>query len=337
MSNGSESGIYIMTDTAAEKGAQISYLTFDEAFALAKEEVDRTLSASPYIIRRFTKHLAGSKGKFIRAMSLLTCALDDEGRIKPDAVKLAAAIEVLHLATLVHDDVIDDADIRRGIPTLKKNYDNRIAVICGDYLLCASLKLAASVSNRRDYLDLDMPDYMTRVCTGELNEQLSNGNFGLSVYQYFKIIEGKTAALFEASFHAGAYMAGCNTEELRLYKRMGRHLGMIFQLIDDCMDFEADENVAMKPVQSDFGKSVITLPIIHSFQKMIGLKDRAVKRELTQEELNDAVMKTEGLNYTRSIAKKYYDKYIRALERLHASDEKKRGLTEILNKAYRVF
>lgn len=326
-----------MTDTAAEKGAQISYLTFDEAFVLAKEEVDRILTASPYIVRRFTKHLAGSKGKFIRAMSLLTCAMDGENRIKPDAVKLAAAIEVLHLATLVHDDVIDDADIRRGIPTLNKKHDNRIAVICGDYLLCASLKLASSVSNRRDYLDIDMPYYMTRICTGELNEQLNNGNFSLTVYQYFKIIEGKTAALFEASFHAGAYMAGCNTEELNLYKRMGRHLGMIFQLIDDCMDFEADEKVAMKPVQSDFGKNVITLPIIHSFQKIIGLKDRAKKREVTQEELNDAVLKSEGLNYTRSIAKKYYDKYLVSLERLNITEVKKGGLEAILNRAYRVF
>jgi heptaprenyl diphosphate synthase len=326
-----------MTDTAAEKEAQTSYLTFDEAFALAKEEVDRTLSASPYIIRRFTRHLAGSKGKFIRAMSLLTCAMNGEDRIKPDAVKLAAAIEVLHLATLVHDDVIDDADIRRGIPTLNKNYGNRIAVICGDYLLCASLKLASSVSNRRDYLELDMPDYMTRVCTGELNEQLNNGNFGLSVYQYFKIIEGKTAALFEAAFNAGAYMAGCDSEESNLYKRMGRHLGMIFQLIDDCMDFEADQNVAMKPVQSDFAKNVITLPIIHSFRKIIGLKDRAAKREVTQKELNAAVLESEGLSYTRSIAKKYYDKYLTILGRLQVTEVKRSSLEAILNKAYRVF
>lgn len=326
-----------MTDIAAESGAKTSYLTFDEAFALAKEQVDSTLTASPHIIRKFTQQLAGSKGKFIRAMSLLTCALDPDNRISPDAVKLAAAIEILHLATLVHDDVIDDADIRRGISTLNKKYDNRIAVVCGDYLLCASLKLASSVSNVRDYLELDMPDYMTRVCSGELNEQLNNGNFGLTVYQYFKIIEGKTAALFEASFYAGAYMAGCRSGELSLYKKLGRHLGMIFQLVDDCMDFEADENIALKPVQSDFEKNVITLPIIHSFQKMIGLRDRAEKREVTQEELNEAVRKSDGLYYTRSIAKKYYDKYVKALDRLQASEEKKGGLMDILNRAYRVF
>ncbi|HEX2946590.1 MAG TPA: polyprenyl synthetase family protein [Clostridia bacterium] len=326
-----------MTDTVAEKGALISYLTFDEAFSAAKEEIDRTLSASPYIVRRFTKHLAGSKGKLIRATSLLTCAMDAENRIKPEAVKLATAIEILHLATLVHDDVIDDADVRRGISTLNKLYDNRIAVVCGDYLLCASLKLVSSVSNKRDYLDLDIPDYMARVCTGELNEQLNNGNFGLSVYQYFKIIEGKTAALFEASFYAGAHMSGCDAGELSLYKKMGRHLGMIFQLIDDCMDFEATENIALKPVQSDFGKNVITLPIIHSFQKIIGLKNRAEKKEVTQQELNDAVKESDGLSYTRSIAKKYYDKYIVVLNRISVSDEKKGGLKAILDKAYRVF
>lgn len=326
-----------MTDSIIKNDDSTPYKPFDETFNLVKEEVNRALSASPHIIRGYTEHLTGSQGKFIRAVSLLTCAENKDGLIHSDAVKLAAAIEIMHLATLVHDDVIDDADIRRGIPTLQKKYGKRTAVICGDYLLCIALQLASSVSNKQDYLNLNMPAYMTRVCTGELSQHINNGNYGLSVYQYLKIISGKTAALFEASFYAGAYLSSCDRKEIKLYKKMGRCLGMIFQLIDDCMDFEATENIAQKPVQSDFDKKVITLPIIHAFEEMMGLKEKAERNQVSREQLNQAVAQADGISFTRLVAKKYYNKYISILNKLDIAEEKKNGLTAILDKAFRVF
>ena len=263
--------------------------------------------------------------------------MNNEGLIDANAVKLAAAIEVLHLATLVHDDVIDDADIRRGVPTLQKMFGKRTAVICGDYLLSVALKLASSVTNKKDYQDIDMPDYVSKVCAGELNQHINNGNFDLTVYKYLKIIAGKTAALFEASYYAGAVLSGCEGSELKLYKKMGRSLGMLFQLIDDCMDFEADESIAKKPVQSDFEKNVVTLPIIKAFQADAGLKDRAAQHSLSARELNEAVRRTNGLVFTRLVAKKYYNRYLKTMEGLKLTDEKKVRLTEILDKAFRVF
>jgi heptaprenyl diphosphate synthase len=166
---------------------------------------------------------------------------------------------------------------------------------------------------------------------------VNNGNYDLTVYKYLKIISGKTAALFEASFFAGAVLCGCDSSELKLYKKMGRCLGMIFQLIDDCMDFEATESVAQKPVQSDFEKDVVTLPIIKAFQADMDLKDKASQHELSRTELNEAVKKTNGLVFTRLVAKKYYNKYMRVMSRLTLTEEKKLQLTEILNKAFRVF
>jgi len=315
----------------------ISYIAFNEALSLVKDEADRVLSASPSIIRGYTKHLTSSKGKFIRAIALLTCAQNKDGRIHTNAVKFAAAIETLHLATLVHDDVMDDADIRRGFPTLQKQYGKRTAVICGDYLLCIALKLAADVPNKQDYLNLNIPDYMTRVCFGELNQHINNGNFDLSVYRYLKIISGKTAALFEASFFAGAILSESDPSEIRRYKRLGRYIGMIFQLIDDCMDFEATENIAKKPVQSDFEQNVITLPLIHAFAKMLGFKERALKNEVSRIDIGDAVSKTNGILYTRMVAKKYYDKYIKVVNDMDITENKRDGLISILDKAYRVF
>jgi heptaprenyl diphosphate synthase len=325
-----------MTEEKGRTEATTAY-SYEEALELVRKEVDRALTGSPSVIREFTSHLTGTRGKFIRAVSLLTCALDGENRIHPNAVKSAAAVEILHLATLVHDDVIDDADMRRGNPTLQKKYGKKTAVICGDYLLCVALRIASSVPNKQDYLNLDLPDYISRVCFGELSQHLNNGNFDLSVYRYLKIISGKTAALFEASFHAGAVMAGCGEKELCQYRRMGRHVGMMFQLIDDCMDFEATESIAKKPVQSDFEQDVVTLPLIHALSNLLGFKEKARNHEVTRGQINEAVSRTGGISYTRRIAKKYYNKFVKTMDGLEMTEYKRNGLQAILDKAFQVF
>ena len=176
----------------------VELVNLSRANELVEAEVDRTLSTSPFVIREYMKHLALSTGKHIRATSLLVSAMDSDDLINVDAIKFAAAIELIHLATLVHDDIIDNADLRRGELSLQKKYGKRTAVICGDYLLCVALKTAADVEDKDRYVKFNAPDYMSRVCLGELNQHINNGNFELSTYRYLKIIAGKTAALFEA-------------------------------------------------------------------------------------------------------------------------------------------
>jgi len=310
---------------------------FEEGLSFAKKEASRMLLSSPGIVRRYTEYLAGSHGKYIRAESLLACSMDRNGMISQSAVKLAAAIEILHLATLVHDDVIDDADMRRGLPSLQKKFGKKTAVICGDYLLSTALRMAASIPDKKKYMDLELPDYVMKVCSGELYQQINNGNYDLSVYQYLKIIYGKTAALFEASFHAGAILSECDASEIKLYRKMGRSLGIMFQLIDDCMDFEATESVAMKPVQSDFERNVVTLPIIEVFRRNAELKKKAQKGALTKDEINRHVFDGGGLSYTRMIAERYYNKYMKILKKLDITDYKHNCLKRILNNAFRVF
>ena len=211
-------------------GTKVKY---DEAMDLVKQKIQHILGKSPLIIRDYTKHLLGGQGKNIRAYSVLVTAEDSEGMVDPNAITVAAAIEILHLATLVHDDVIDNADIRRGIPTLQKKFGKRTAVICGDYLLSVALNLVAQIPNKKDYLELKMPDFVGKVCLGELNQHINNTNLDLSIYQYLKIISGKTAALFEASFFGGAIFSGCNESDVNQFKRLGNYIGMIFQLSDD--------------------------------------------------------------------------------------------------------
>ena len=305
--------------------------------SMVRDEVGKVLSASPRIIREYTAHLTKSTGKYIRGVSLLTCAIDNDGVIHKDAIRFAAAIELIHLATLVHDDVIDNAELRRGELSLQKKYGKRTAVICGDYLLCAALMLAGDTSNKEEYLKFDMPKHLSRVVLGELQQHINNANFDLSVHRYLKIISGKTAALFEAAFYAGAVLSETDQRIVRKYSNLGRYIGMIFQLTDDCMDFETTEHVAKKPVQSDYEQNVITLPLIHTFRTLSGFKEKAATFGLKREEINDAVRKAGGLLYTRSLAKKYYNKSLKILEELELSQDKQQRLSFILNSAFRVF
>ncbi|MGB4658413.1 MAG: polyprenyl synthetase family protein [Mobilitalea sp.] len=309
---------------------------FDEAVRLVKTEMDHTLNRSPIIIREYTKHLTISRGKLIRAASVLICAEEEEDDISLNAVKIAAAIEILHLATLVHDDVIDNADLRRGDVTLQKKYGKRTAVICGDYLLSMALRMAADIENKKDYLDLELPDYVGKVCLGELNQHINNANFNLSIYQYLKIISGKTAALFEASFYAGAVLAG-NTEIIaKRYRQLGYYIGMIFQLTDDCMDFDATIEVANKPVQSDYEQGVITLPLIHAFEQISNFKSQASNGNVTRKQINEAVAKSEGIKFTKSVVQKYYNKSMKIINNLILSEIKKEQLIAILKQASRL-
>jgi heptaprenyl diphosphate synthase len=311
-------------------------LTYDEALEAVKREMDKALSTSPLVIRNYTKHLTASRGKLIRAISVIICAENDEELIHPNAVNMAAAIEILHLATLVHDDVIDNADLRRGDITLQKKFGKKTAVICGDYLFCVALNLAGSISNKRDYIDLEFPDYMGKVCLGELNQHINNLNLNLSIYQYLKIISGKTAALFEASFHAGSVFAGYSAEVCRKYKQLGFYIGMIFQLTDDCIDFENTVESAKKPVQSDYEQGVITLPLIHAFKSDRDLKEKAKNSGITRNEINEAVAKTGGLTYTHLVVKKYYNKAMKIIDGLSMTESKRNKLTTVLNKASRL-
>lgn len=330
-----ESCMFIMTKKVdnMDENKEIKY---DEALELVRVELERTLSKSPLIIREYTKHLLVSQGKFIRAIAVITAAEDKEGLVHPNAIKLAVAIEIVHLASLVHDDIIDNADLRRGNVTLQKKYGKRTAVICGDYLLSMALKLAASVEDKEAYLDFKLHDYMGRLCLGELNQHINNKNLNLSIYQYLKIISGKTAALFEASFLAGAIHSGCSKEELKNYRQLGFEIGMIFQLTDDCMDFENTEEEAAKPVQSDYEQGVITLPLIHALQQLDDFKLRAHNGQVTRKEINDAVAKADGLPFTRMVVNKYYKKARKRIESLDTSELKKDKMMMILNKATRI-
>lgn len=289
-----------------------------------KAEVEAVLSTSPSIIRAYTKHLLQGQGKYIRAISVLTCA-QNEGHIHPDAIKFAAAIEILHLATLVHDDVMDGAQVRRGIPTLHTKYGHKTAIICGDYLLAVAVNIVNETQQKRDYIDYELSNYMAEIALGELKQHINNGNYNIKVSEYLEIIKGKTAALFEASFAAG-YVTTLQKDQLDSYKQLGDRIGMIFQLVDDCIDFELCGQTALKPTQTDFEQGVFTLPLILSIQKA----GRQIT-QLTRLEVNALVKEYKGLEKTKAMAMEYYDESMLIIDSMSLDEVKKEALIDLFN------
>lgn len=310
-------------------------LDYDAAVTAAAGEVRRLLKNAPALIRHMTSHLAKASGKMIRARALLACALKRDGTISADAVKAAAAVELLHLATLVHDDIIDDAETRRGIDALHRKFGEKYAVLCGDFLFCTAFELVSTVGaleHRRDAVDRSFPRYLTEVCLGEVRQNQNWRNYKLSEREYFKIIKGKTAALFEASFYAGFMFSDEKDEAKGIYKEIGHNIGIIFQLNDDCADYEATETQAKKPVLSDYSRGVVTLPLIHALRQDETLMEK-IGAGMAPADLRDAVRACGGLAYTHAKADKLYKKTAAMLKYLDIGPDKRALMSSLLCRA----
>ena len=274
----------------------------DNAMQQCNQHIVEKLSTAGPDIQKVTTHLLQAQGKGVRALTLLACAIDDKGNIPADAPKAAAAIEILHMATLVHDDVMDNASTRRGISTIHHQFDTKTAVICGDLLLAIALSMITDIDTQRLEANKDNPRLAPRitnalaaVCKGEYNQHINNGNLDMSLVTYLRTISGKTAALFFVSAYGGAILAGHHSqaEALRL-GRFGRALGMAFQIIDDCKDYTWTDVQAGKPVGNDIKMGVITLPLLIAMGKDKNLRGMAKALVLADKDTADFVKQVQN-------------------------------------------
>lgn len=247
-------------------------LEYLKAIILSEELLDKTLKQANREVLDLAKHVAKIKGKGIRTKLLLIAAMDGDGFVPVDAPRLCTAIEILHLATLVHDDIMDDAKTRRGIESVQSKFGKRQAVIFGDYLISMSFSLLTEAYQIRsdDKYRSFLPKFsslISKICLGELKQFKNNGNTELTILEYLRIISGKTAALFHISAYAGALISDCDENDINLISRFGRDLGMFFQIIDDCKDYDFNEETAQKTVKNDIEQGVVTLPLIMAMYK----------------------------------------------------------------------
>lgn len=301
-------------------------LEFDQAIQRVEQEIRKLLQNAPPLIRPQTSHLARATGKGIRARSLLACAMDSDGLVTPGAVRAATAVELLHLATLIHDDIIDEADTRRGIEALHVKFGQKIAVLCGDYLFCLAFDLASSISPReadRNKVSVVLPSYFTEICLGEIREFSNTGNLDLNEGEYIRIISEKTAALFEASFHAGFLLSDEPAEVKDIYLTIGKEMGIIFQLTDDCLDFISSKKKVKKPVLTDCRRGVVTLPLIYAMQVDKTLRGK-IEKGLTEQELKAAVLAAGGIEYTRAKIEERREKAEQLIAVLRSAEKRDR-------------
>ncbi len=299
----------------------------------SKQLVEQALRQSDGIISDIMEHLTLTGGKNFRAMLLLAAAADENGDVQKNALLSAAAVEILHLATLVHDDVIDDAEIRRGQKSVQAQYGKKSAVICGDFLFCKCFLLVAEVSVQFQHKFADIAKAMTKICLGELKQFKHNGDISLSLRGYLKIIAGKTSALFSLALYSGSIIGGYDEKYARCLALFGYYIGMIFQLTDDCMDYETDVKTAKKPVKHDLEQGVITLPLIYAITKKPELKE-IIKNHTAQKDFNGVILeviKLGGVTKTQDLAERYYQKAKKVVSRIE-NERKRMVFFEILEK-----
>ena len=266
-------------------------------------------------------HFVTRSGKMIRPGLLLlggACL----GTISDEHIRVAAMVEMIHDATLLHDDVIDDGQTRRGIPTINRLWGNESAVLLGDFVLSRVFRMTA---------ELDPPigrvvaETAVRVCEGELRQVAQKQNWQLTEDEYISIITDKSAAFFGGCCRLGGMLAHAETPYVEALDRYGLYAGIAFQIVDDLLDIAGDEAQMGKAPQSDLNKRKLTLAAIHLLQAVDGKEKEAVYSllddpVLSTQRLNEMLRHHGSLDYAHGQARHYVHKATEALELLPSGE-----------------
>ena len=321
-----------MTMKSSDTPAMISWLEVLEPIRADLELVEKKFRAelvSPVpAVTSIGKYLQVSGGKRLRP-ALLLLAAKALGEINPSAITLGAVVEMIHTATLVHDDVIDGANLRRGRPSTNSRWGNHTSVLAGDWLYMQAFSLAVK---ERDFHVLDILIELTQMMVeGELLQWAMIGRIDLSEAEHLDLVDRKTAGLFGACTRLGAVMTGQDSQTEETMARFGRNLGMAFQLVDDLLDFTANEDVLGKPVGSDLREGKITLPLIHLLDRCSAAEQALIAKVVEErafqtvawEDLQDLIARYETPQKVKLQAGAYAQEALQCLDLLPDSAFKK--------------
>jgi octaprenyl-diphosphate synthase len=262
------------------------------------------------LLDKIMNYIVKRKGKQMRPMFIFLSA-GTCGKITESTFRAASLIELLHTATLVHDDVVDDANYRRGFFSINALWKNKIAVLVGDFLLARALML--SVENKEFDLLTIGTESVKEMSEGELLQMEKARQLDISEDIYFEIIRQKTASLIASCCAMGASSSGTDTDRVARMKEFGLRIGMAFQIKDDLFDYGTD--AIGKPVGIDIKEKKMTLPLIHALSKASWLEKRRIIGIVRSEsnkvskvkEVIDFVRKSGGIQYAEAAMKRYYD------------------------------
>jgi octaprenyl-diphosphate synthase len=261
--------------------------TSDSKTFLASFEVylNKLLSSFDIQTKALASHVLLDGGKRIRPFLVHTCAVGKLKASNEDLLKAASVLEIVHVATLVHDDILDSAEMRRDKPTLHSLFGKQTSILLGDALFSFALELATEFSTTRI---CNIVSRATRkTCTGEINQNFNKENYDLNADQYFSIIQDKTGELFNASCSVGSYLAGADEELIKMVGDFGTSLGLNYQIYDDLIDTFGSESSFGKTLGTDFESGKLTLPIIRLFESLSAEKKKSLKSDLSKGDNSD--------------------------------------------------
>ena len=280
----------------------------DEDLKEVEKSFSDYLSSRVPLISKIGKHILNSGGKRIRpAILLLSSRLN--GYRGERAIRMASIVEFIHTATLLHDDVVDNADIRRGNPAANTLWGSEASVLVGDFLFSKSFYLMVEDGDLK-ILNI-LADATTKLAEGEILELVKTGDLSITREEYMDLITSKTAVLISAASRIGAVLGKASEEQEQALRDYGLHVGIAFQLVDDCLDYTATNESLGKTIGTDLREGKITLPLILALQKATEKERKEIQETILSEDItpedfkkvHNFINKYEGVKETLGLAK----------------------------------
>jgi len=279
-------------------------------------------------IERAVNHFLQQNGKKLRPILVLLAAKCSAGEINNKTLSAAVSLELLHNATLLHDDVIDETSLRRGIDTVNARFNSKLAVLLGDFFLSITLKKATESASLE--IIKAIADFAAVSVDGEIHQMSSAKEIVLSEENYYRIIYKKTASLFETCFRVGALSVNSSEETLRIFERFAYYLGMIFQIKDDIFDYFDSKEIG-KPTGNDIREGKITLPLLYALdnsssadkEKMMNIIS---KKDFSEENIASLIayaIDNKGIEYAENKMEEFKKSALDILKSVPESSEKK--------------
>lgn len=296
----------------------------EQEFHAYEKMFSSILKSDHPLLRDVLDYISNKQGKQLRPQLVLLAARLCRG-VTEKTLRTAVAMELMHTASLVHDDVVDASPYRRGSESVQERWTNKVAVLVGDYLLSVIMNILVDLRHSR--IMSIVSDMARNLSSGELLQLYHKGTMWIDESCYYQIIEQKTARLFAACMEAGAESSGCTMRQATALREFGLHLGMCFQIKDDVLDYSDSEDIG-KPTMSDIHDGKVTLPLIISLQRSPKNEANALKMKLEQsmtlpeDDLRSFVLRYDGIGYAYQQMQKHKQKAVEALQCFHDSQVK---------------
>ena len=276
-----------------------------EEWSLLDQEIEKQLSSDIELINNISQYIVNSGGKRIRPLIVLlsarACGASDLDRI----VKAAAMIEFIHTATLLHDDVVDNSDSRRGIKTAHQSFGNESTILVGDFLYSRAFQIMVQI-NHMGIMEV-MSDATNTIAEGEVLQLINSGNPKINKEQYLEVIYRKTGKLFEAAMVVGGLLSNQSQTVLNTLQLFGKELGMAYQIVDDVLDYSSSFEIMGKDVGDDLAEGKVTLPMIYTLERAMPDMQEMIGQAILNKDSKNADKIIRSIQSTGSIASSVND------------------------------